>query len=107
MYEVRERLSSRSTLMKVRALPAECVRRHDRLRLEGISAGRTAEINLTQGRHSASLWYQLTMQGIFVPDLLFEWDYIALVQHFLRTYFLASQARCALAITRDPVVDAD
>ncbi len=47
------------------------------------------------------------MKGIFMPDFLFEGDYIALVQHFLRTYFLASQARCALAITRDPVVDAD
>jgi len=107
MYEICQRLSSRRALMKVRALSAESVGRYDRLRLEAVSAGRTAEINLTQGCHNASIWYRLTMQGIFMPDLLFEWDYIALVQHFLRTYFLASQARCALAITRDPVVDAD
>jgi len=107
MYEIRQRLSSRSTLVKVCTLPAERVCRYDRLRLEAVSAGRTAKINLTQGCHNASIWYRLTMQGIFMPDLLFEWDYIALVQHFLRAYFLASQARCALAITRDPVVDAD
>lgn len=45
-------------------------------------------------------------KGNSMPAFLFEWDDIALVQHFLRTYFLASQARCALAIPRDPVVDA-
>ena len=47
------------------------------------------------------------MRENFCAGFLFDWDGIALVQYFLRTYFLTSQARCAPAITRDPVVDAD
>jgi len=46
-------------------------------------------------------------KGISVPVFSQQSDYIALVQHFMGAYFLASQARCAPAITRDPVVDAD
>lgn len=42
-----------------------------------------------------------------VHTLFLKSGYIALVQNFLRTYFPASQARCAPSTSRDPVVDAD
>lgn len=107
MYEICERLGTCDVFMKIHTLSAEYINRNDHLRLEVIPAGRTAEFNLTQGCHNASLWYPVMMKKNFVPVFLFKWDDIALVQHFLRTYFLASQARCAPAITHDPVVDAD
>jgi len=59
MYEICQRLSSRGTLMKIRALSAEGVRRNDCLRLEAVAASRTTEIDLPQGRHNASLRYRL------------------------------------------------
>ena len=46
-------------------------------------------------------------KGISVPVFFCESDHIALVQHFLAAYFLASKARCASEISRDLVVDAD
>ena len=55
----------------------------------------------------ASSWHPELTKGIFVPVFFDESDYIALVQHFLAAYFLASKARCASEISRDLVVDAD
>ena len=43
----------------------------------------------------------------FCASFFQQSDYIALVQFFLAAYFLASEARCALATPRDLVVDAD
>lgn len=93
--------------MKICTLSAECISRNDHVRLKAIPAGRTARFHLTQHHHNASLMVPGHDEGKFCARFLFDWDHIALVQHFLRTYFLASQARCAPAITRDPVVNAD
>jgi hypothetical protein len=93
--------------MSIHTLLAKSISQNDRLRLEAVSAGRTSGFNLMQGRHGALLMVPGDDEKMFCARSLFECDHVALVQHFLRAYFLASQARCAPAITRDRVVDAD
>ncbi len=93
--------------MKVRVLSTGHVRRIDFLGLETIPTDRTAKLYLQQGRHNAFIVAPEGTDGNSVPTFFLKSDYIALVQHFLRTYFPASHARCAPSISRDPVVDAD
>jgi len=107
MYEIRQRLCARCSLVKICPLSAKGICRNDCLRLEAISANRTAELDLTESRHNASSISRKDTKGISVPVFLLSSITSTLVQHFMSAYFLASQARRALGNSRHPVVDAD
>lgn len=107
MNEVRQRLGAGGTLVQIRSLSSEGIRRNDCLGMKAVAADWTAWLDLTQSRHNASSWHPERKKGISMPLFFRESDYIALVQHFLAAYFLASKARRASAIPRDLVVDAD
>ena len=55
MYEIYDWLSACGMFIKIHTLSAKHISRNDRLRLEAIPAGRTAEFSLTWGRYNASL----------------------------------------------------
>jgi hypothetical protein len=76
MYEIRQRLCARRTLVKVCPLSAKRIRRNDSLRLEAVSANRTAQFDLTESRHNASSISLKDTKGISVPVFFVEFDYI-------------------------------
>lgn len=93
--------------MKIGSLPSKGIRRDDSLRVEAVPADWTAEFYLAESRHITSRYNPKGTKGNSVPVFFSSSDHIALVQYFLRTYFLASKARRANRIPRDLVVDAD
>lgn len=108
MNKIRERLSTSRSFMKIRALSSESVCRRHRLPLEAVPADGAAQHDLTQRRHGILQSSLLMTGGNFCATLQTKVvSLMPLLSFSCQRIFSHPEARCALLLTRDLVVDAD